>query len=731
MNMIRNFRECLGPSADRRSELVRTLWFLLVCAIFVIVVSLIDGASDFALIGEGDFRPLAIMLNALPGILLACFVLILSRRVLFSFWIAFLLYSALEVVNEIKVENLRTPLLPQDIQFLRMIDSSAIHLLGAYAGSILGVAGTILFAVLVTWLLFYMERPLMARGIRARRPLAFLFVCVLLLLGPLGHGWVRLYGSDAYFALVAWSPLDTTQRSGLLNNFVAALIARHSTKNPQPSSEPEASRLIERYAGAIKAGLNRPVDRRLLPDIVIVQSEAFFDPSVLNHIPKESVLGQFHGWQTLGATGELHVPTFGGGTIRTEFEILTGISLNSLPLVGYPYLELRLDGVKSLVSVLNRHGYDTRSIHANGRGFWSRGTVFRDFGFKHQTWLEDFAEKPRYEGLYVSDESMTDEIIGQLSAARTDGVPKFVFAISIENHGPYDVQPHIDWQAWKAITVPSVLSDQEAYDFRSYIYHLNHVDVQFDRLATYVRNSSRPTILFFYGDHLPALGAEFDRLGFRNGGDMLTEPVPWLMVSNRKDMLLANGELAAWMVPSALLHVAGVNDDAFFTLKRMMPADLASFTHSPWATPREDAPPDIAAILDQLAQVDRLRLLRRFGPIAASISGGDPVKVTSSVLGSYVTPDYAVGGVADHFAIGTPLFAEVRLVGMSDDTRVRVLIKNKDLKIVRQSAVTLDVDGPVKVNLDLRDHHKLPTGRYQVETRVDDKLMSSFQLTID
>jgi phosphoglycerol transferase MdoB-like AlkP superfamily enzyme len=711
--------------------LVRTLWFLLVCAAFVLIVSLIDGATDLAVIGDGDARLSAILLNALPGILLAWLVLILSRRVLFSFWIAFLLYGALEVVNEIKVENLRTPLLPQDIQFLRMIDSSAIHLFGAYAGSIFGVVGTILFAVLVAWLLFYMERPLMARGVRARAPLGFLLTSVLLVLGPLGHGWVRLYGSDAYFAVMAWSPLDTTQQSGLLNNFVATLIARRSARDLQPPSEPEARKLVEQYAGAIKSEFDRPVDRRSLPDIVIVQSEAFFDPSVLNHIPAESVLAHFHGWQTLGATGQLRVPTFGGGTIRTEFEVLTGISLNSLPLVGYPYLELRLDGVKNLISVLNRHGYDTRSIHANGRGFWNRGAVFRDFGFKHQTWLEDFAERPRYEGLYVSDESMTDEIIGQLSAARPDGAPQLVFAISIENHGPYDVQPNLDWQAWKAITVPGVLSGQEADDFRSYLYHLNHVDVQFDRLATYVRNSSRPTILFFYGDHLPALGPEFDRLGFRNGGDMLTEPVPWLMVSNRKDMLLPNGELAAWMVPSALLHLAGVDDDAFFTLKRMVPADLASFTRSPWASPTEDASPTLAATRDQLAQVDKLRLLRRFGPIAASISGGEPIRVTSSILGSYVTPDYTVGGVADHFATGTPLFAEVRLVGVSDDVRVGILIKDKDMNIVRQSTATLDVDGPAKVNLDLRDGRVLPPGRYQVDTRVDDKLVGSAQLTID
>jgi hypothetical protein len=53
------------------------------------------------------------------------------------------------------------------------------------------------------------------------------------------------------------------------------------------------------------------------------------------------------------------------------------------------------------------------------------------------------------------------------------------------------------------------------------------------------------------------------------------------------------------------------------------------------------------------------------------------------------------------------------------------------MNIVRQSTATLDVDGPAKVNLDLRDGRVLPPGRYQVDTRVDDKLVGSAQLTID
>src|SRR5690606_17873609 len=57
------------------------------------------------------------------------------------------------------------------------------------------------------------------------------------------------------------------------------------------------------------------------PDIIVIQSESLFDPATLCGVPKETVLEAF---AEHGEGGELEVPVYGGRTLQTEFEMLTG-----------------------------------------------------------------------------------------------------------------------------------------------------------------------------------------------------------------------------------------------------------------------------------------------------------------------------------------------------------------------------------------------------------------------
>jgi len=709
--------------------LARGLWLLAAAVLFVVAAAFVDGAQDFTPAGVLG-QPWAIVLNALPGILLAWLILVLSRRVLFSCWIAFVVYGVLEAVNRIKIANLRTPLLPQDAKFLQTISAGAIHLFGAYAGSLLLVAMTLVALVICSCLLYFLEAPLF-RGSMKRMLLAALLVCALLALGPVGNGWRRLYGSGSYFSMLAWSPLETDGKSGLFNELVAFSIQYHDAGGVPHASVRKARKLLDDYAGQIHAGLDWDAKDGVHPDIVIVQSEAFFDPSVLNRIDPGQVLPRFHVWQARGATGWLHVPTFGGGTIRTEFEVMTGISLRSMPSVEYPYLRFSYPEIDGLVSVLDRHGYDTRSIHANDAGLWNREAIFRAFGFKHRTWRNNFTVKLRNDGRYVSDQVMTDQILDELQH-RDSNAPRFIFAISIENHGPYAVQPGIDRSEWKSIQVPVGLDEKTANDFRSYLYHLNHADIQLDRLLKYVMASPRPTIVLFYGDHLPALSPVFKQLGFRDGIGMQAQPVPWLMVANYGDLHVPGGDLAAWMLPGIVLHAAGVNDDAFLTLKRMLPRDLAYLTHSPWikTDADEQISPTRAELLSQVAQVDRLRLSGKFKNIAGAIDdGGAAVRVTDSMIGHYVTPDYRIGGIATDFPADSPLFAAVSLAGKAPGVHLdaRILRQNA---VFREASAQVDVDGAAVVNLDLQKGRALTPGRYQVNVLLDGKVAKSCSLQI-
>jgi phosphoglycerol transferase MdoB-like AlkP superfamily enzyme len=176
--------------------------------------------------------------------------------------------------------------------------------------------------------------------------------------------------------------------------------------------------------------------RTPLPDIIIVQSESLFDVTRLKGIDTD-VMPAMRAAASRGWSDELRVPTFGGGTIRTEFEFLTALPLAALPQLRYPYLQLTEAEIPSIARELRSNGYRTLAIHPNGGAFWNRNHAFRALGFDRFLDADAFGSADRY-GWYVSDASLVERIIAEM---RDDDQPQMVMAISIQNHGPYESVP--------------------------------------------------------------------------------------------------------------------------------------------------------------------------------------------------------------------------------------------------------------------------------------------------
>ncbi|HEX7111428.1 MAG TPA: LTA synthase family protein, partial [Mizugakiibacter sp.] len=268
--------------------------------------------------------------------------------------------------------------------------------------------------------------------------------------------------------------------------------------------------------------------------------------------------------------------------------------------------------VPGLVRTLRDHGYRTIAVHPNDAGFWNRSAVFKALGFERFVALPGFPRNAPRDGLYVADRALTDEVLAQL---RNDGPPQFVFAISMEAHGPYGDSPGIDSAARDAIPVPSGVEGDARRELQNYLYHLRHADAELGRLAAALAQRQRPTLLLFYGDHLPALVDTYRAVGFVDGGDMMRETVPWLLIDPRRpDEAAPHRALASWMLPGLLLERAGVRDDAWFAFLRTLPPQLAALTHAPYGPPTTVLPGDDA--LDRaMASVVSLRLRGRLDPL--------------------------------------------------------------------------------------------------------------------
>lgn len=559
----------------------RLALLLAAAAVFATLTNLVDGNAGVAL-SQWLAQPLYPLANALPGLLLALLLLALTRRTLLSFGLSFLLQTVVYGVNALKVANLGTPLIPADFRMVGQLRKGGMHLLGGYLPHSPWPYLALLGGIALVIALWRYEPPLFARKTRGKRLLGGGAIAVAL--GTLLAGapaWAQLYNGRQLW-LEPWSAAATAMHSGLVSSLLMFHLQYGGVK--QKADPAAVAQLLGQAGTAVRERMQAVPDRRAaLPDIVAIQSESFFDPSIMHGYEHSDLTPNLHRLAAEGSGGPLHVPTYGGGTIRTEFEVLTGLSLRYFDNMQFPYLQMNRKVMPSMVRVLRAHGYETVAIHGNDPSFWNRTAAFKAIGFDRFVSRADFPADAPNDGKYMADSAMTDEIMAQL---KDSGPPQFLFAISIEAHGPYDVPPK-DIAARDAIPVPAGVTGEDKLELQNYLYHMQHADQELGRLAALLAKRDRPTLLLFYGDHLPALTDTYRTTGFVDDQNMLGEPGTWLLVDPRNPSPGDHEDMASWMLPGKLLEQAGIHDDAYFALTQVLAPQLARLTRAPDAQPAE------------------------------------------------------------------------------------------------------------------------------------------------
>jgi phosphoglycerol transferase MdoB-like AlkP superfamily enzyme len=598
------------PAAYR--ELIERIALPVLLAVaFMLLTGLMDGNPGVSPLQWYE-RPLHLFANALPGVLLALLLLVLTRRSWLSFGLAFLAQGVVYAVNAIKVGNLGSPLVPADFRMIGQLSGSGLHLLGSYLPSSPWPYLAIVAAVGIIVGLARLEKPMFPRRTSGKRLIAGLTVTALI--GTLLAGapiWTRLYDRQR-LGMEPWSASATAGNNGLvtmLMQFRLQFGARQA--KPDPSA---ARQFIAANDDALRTQVQaaaRTADAQT-PDIVIVQSESFFDPSIIKGYENQNFVPNLRRLAEHASSGALHVPTFGGGTIRTEFEVLTGLSLRYFADMQFPYLQMTSKVVPGMVRSLRSHGYETIAVHGNDGTFWNRDKAFNALGFDHFVAQPQFPRDAKTDGAYMADSAMTDEIMAQL---KDSGAPRLVFAISMEAHGPYDGNAPIDTVARDAIPVPAGIDGKAKLELQTYIYHMRHADAELGRLADLLSHRERPTVLLFYGDHLPALIETYDKAGFVNSQPMTIQQVPWIMFDTRNSHA-ARADMAAWALPGMVLDRAGIHDDGYFALTQVLAPQLVALTRAPDA-PQASELGQIKTDDDGLANVARLRFRGKLDKVMA------------------------------------------------------------------------------------------------------------------
>ncbi len=546
-----------SPMSSPSARALREGLGVLACALAILfAVGQLDAGIDLASLTQGDSAQ-RLALNALPALALFGLLLAATRRALLSGWLVLLLVGALYAANTAKIGALQTPLLPADLRFLAQ-PGPALQLFSKYLH--VGIGGLALVAAGIG-LTYALARGKRLESLRGWRAPALGGTALVACFG-LVTGLTPMRGlyQNAELAFQPWALGDSVARTGL----IGSLLVYHwqISGNGIPGADRDAAlTLLRANAPLVHAAIDAKTPAGMLPDIVVVQSESAFDPARVRGMLSGRFLRQYERLAKRGTSGQMVVPTYAGGTIRTEFEMLTGAPLASLGGVQYPWVELEPDTYPGITRVLNDQGYRTVAIHPNAAAFWNRDRAYKAVGFDQFIDGEAFANADIV-GLFTGDKAMTDRILSELA---NDGPPQFLFAISMENHGPYDWRPNLDAKRLAELPMPDGLDEGGQHWFRNYLYMLDDADQQLGRLADALMKRKRRTLLLFYGDHLPDLAPVYHQLGFDDDGDAKSQPVPWLMLDNRKKTT-RHVDTRGWALSAHLLEAAGISDRAYFSV---------------------------------------------------------------------------------------------------------------------------------------------------------------------
>lgn len=282
-----------------------------------------------------------------------------------------------------------------------------------------------------------------------------------------------------------------------------------------------------------------------LPHVVAVQSESFFDARRLHPDVRADVLGAFDAACASAAChGRLAVPSWGANTVRAEFAFLAGLPVESLGLDGFnPYRRAARRSPPTLASVLKGAGYRTVCVHPFPGGFYGRRRVLPQLGFDRFVDIGGFRDAERC-GPFVSDAAVARTVLELLAESE---VPLFVFAITMENHGPLHLERPRPGEAEALYErAPGPGYD----DLTVYLRHLRNADGMIAALAQ-APAAERDRVLCFFGDHVPIMPGVYARLGF---DDPRTDYVIW---SSRQSGAPRREDLGVESLALRLLEAAG------------------------------------------------------------------------------------------------------------------------------------------------------------------------------
>lgn len=456
------------------------------------------------------------------------------------------LFTVLATVNVYSLDFRWMPISTRDIHSVK----TAWNVLDAYQIKLnkqvvfILVLGCVM--LLISAFLWYMEQK--------KRTLK---VWILQIAG--GTVGITLFFSVCYFRSsslipqegVGWTWEETYHNYGFLAASIE--VAKQSAYKVKPPRG-YTDEIIERSRGELSG---RPGQET--PDIILILNESWYDFSLIADFETNEPISPFIDNLENCINGYAVVPGIGGGTNSSEYELLTGNSLQLMPGIT-PFSSLNMEEQATIVTVLEEQGYETTAFHPAPGSNYSRNLAYPAMGFDRIYFENDVdgLEFWKQRVSFATDESDFTILTELYEFGLKEGnSPLFLYNLTIQNHGGYALVS-ADQVPLQVTTGMEDMDEWSIYEINEYLSCLNMTDKAFQKLTAYFETVERPVIICMVGDHCPNIAPKFVNKNLTEEEEMLyLHSTPFLIWSNQGLEQENWGFLGMSCLMPKLLDVAG------------------------------------------------------------------------------------------------------------------------------------------------------------------------------
>ena len=447
------------------------------------------------------------------------FALLLFNNYWLSISISVFIFLCLGFANFQKLEFQNIPLFPSDFSQITGVND----MLGMIDGSIIikVIVGLTIYVIMTIVLirLYSKRHESMAFINKTRINYVLRGLVLILITGSLiylsrinisGNKTMSLYRKMA-FEQFRWDQGRVYSTNGFVSGFISNFSGPPVSK-PSNYNKQEIENVYDNYNKKMLE-LNESRTREDLKDVSIIYilSESLADPRYYEEIeldsnPLEYILDP----SDKALVGTLISPAYGGGTPNTEFEILTGMSIQYLePNMNLPFQDFlpNFSSFPSVVSYLkdSNKAIKTYGIHSYNSKMYKRRAVYKTLGFDTALFSDDL--DPSYaidNNPYISDAATYENIIDILESTEED---IFMNVVTMQNHGGYT---NI-YNKYETRVLDDSLDQQLLLDLQYYMQGVKYTDEATKDFISELESMDRDVILVFYGDHQPGIYSSLER----------------------------------------------------------------------------------------------------------------------------------------------------------------------------------------------------------------------------